>query len=338
MREETPDVTQRPPEERRQPPLPIIVRPETPAHYHAIAEMTALAHHTEMEVGLLNASLRQHHAFDPELALVAEWEGRPVGHALFLPLETLIGGERVPAVALWVLTVAPGYQRRGIGTRLMEVGHERARQRGCCLSFLLGHDTYYPRVGYRTGMFGTCQARVPRKAIRPSGATVTERVLRPEDTAELVRMWWRWFGDVDMAIVPEATVSDWLSPYKPICDSVLLRDGQLAGYARYEQDEAQDLRCFLARDAASTVDLLAYLSDKVEGEAHPDMLVPVHPRGRAAREWLPPGAQEEIKPWTAAMIKVLRDDCAPLLAYVEEVAAGARPIGCLIWPVEGDVA
>lgn len=323
---------------RRPSPLAVVVRPETPSDYHAIAEMTALAHHTEMEVGLLVGSLRHHRSFDPELALVAEWQGHPVGHALFLPLEVLIGGERVPAVTLWVLTVGPGWQRRGVGTRLMEVGHARARERGCHLSFLLGHDTYYPRVGYRTGMFGACQARVPRQALVPSGAEVTERAPRREDTVELVRMWWRWFGDVDMAVVPEATVSDWLSPFKPICDSVLLRDGQLAGYARYERDEAQELRCFLARDAASTVDLLAYLSDKVEGEAHPDVLVPVHPRSRVAREWLPPGAQEEIKPWNAAMIKVLRDDSPTVRAYVEEVAAGTRPIGCLIWPVEGDVA
>ncbi len=330
-------MTERSPEERRLPPLPIVIRPEAPADYHAIAEMTALAHNTEMEVGLLIASLRQHRAFDPELALVAEWEGRPVGHALFLPLEVLIGGERVPAVTLWVLTVAPGCQRRGTGTRLMAEGHERARRRGCCLSFLLGHESYYPRAGYRTVMFGTCRARVLRAALRPSGAEVTERPPQPEDTAELVRLWWRWLGDVDLAIVPEATISDWLSPYKPMADSVLLRGGELAGYARYEQGKPQELRCFLARDGASTIDLLAYLSDKAGGDAHGDLLVPVHPHSRTARAWLPPEAQAEITPWSAAMIKVLRDDCAPLVAYVEEVTAGTRPIGCLIWPVQGDV-
>ena len=25
-------------------------------------------------------------------------------------------------------------------------------------------------------------------------------------------------------------------------------------------------------------------------------------------------------------------------AYIDEVASGARPIGCVIWPVQGDVA
>lgn len=319
------------------PPLAVTVRREVPADYHAIAEMTALAHHTEMEVGLLVGSLRHHRAFDPTLALVAEWQGRVVGHAVFLPLELLIAGQRTPAVTLWVLTVAPGYQRRGVGTRLMEEGHERARQRGYRLSVLLGHEAYYTRVGYRTGMFGTCRARVPRAPLRPSGAEVTERVLRTEDTEELVRMWWRWFGDVDLAVVPEATVSDWLSPYKPMHDHVLQRDGQVAGYARYPEGEAQDLRCFLAKDAQSTVDLLAFLSAKVEGGAHPEMLVPVHPRCRAAREWLPAGTREELEPWGAAMIKPLDATDAQLHAYIEEVTAGTRPIGCLIWPVEGDV-
>lgn len=322
----------------RPPPLAVTVRPETSADYHAIAEVTALAHHTEMEVGLLNDSLRHHRSYDPALSLVAEWEGSVVGHAFFLPLKMLIAGERVPAVTLWVLTVAPGYQRRGIGSRLMEEGHRRARERGCRLSFLLGHDTYYPRAGYRTGMFGTCRARVPRGAIEPSGAEVTERALRPEDAEELVGMWWRWFGDVDLAIVPEATVSDWLSPYKPMCDHVLIRDGRLAGYARYEEGKPQELRCFLARDAESTIDLLAFLSDKADDGAHAELLVPVHPRCRAAREWLPAGTSEEIEPWSAAMIKVLEPSDAALIAYVEEVAAGRRPIGCVIWPVEGDVA
>lgn len=329
---------------RRPPPLAVTVRPETPADYYAIAEMTTLAHHTEMEVGLLNGSLRHHRSYDPALSLVAEWEGSVVGHALFLPLEMLIAGERVPAVTLWVLTVAPGYQRRGVGGRLMDEGHRRARERGCHLSFLLGHDTYYPRAGYRTRMFGACRARVPRGAIRPAGGAndsrrlaVTERVLRPDDTAELVEMWWRWFGDVDLAVVPAATVSDWLSPYKPMRDHVLIRDGRLAGYARYLESEPHELRCFLARDAESTLDLLAFLGDKVGDEGQAELLVPVHPRCRAAREWLPAGTREEIEPWNAAMIKVLEPSNAALAAYVEEVAAGTRPIGCVIWPVEGDV-
>jgi hypothetical protein len=28
-----------------------------------------------------------------------------------------------------------------------------------------------------------------------------------EDTGELMRMWWCWFGDVDLAIVPRATIT-----------------------------------------------------------------------------------------------------------------------------------
>ena len=122
-----------------------------------------------------------------------------------------------------------------------------------------------------------------------------------------------------------------------MCDAILRRDGEVAGDARYERDKPQEPRCFLARDAQSTIGLLAFISGKADSEAHGELRVPVHPRYEAAREGVPVGTREELRPWSAAMIKALEPSNAALTTYIEEVTTGTRPIGCVIWPVEEDV-
>jgi predicted N-acetyltransferase YhbS len=47
------------------------------------------------------------------------------------------------------LAVTLELQRRGIGGRLVESGHEVARKLGFASSVLVGHPAYYPRFGYR---------------------------------------------------------------------------------------------------------------------------------------------------------------------------------------------
>ena len=79
------------------------IRPETQKDYYRIAEINALAFASFIEnpaersfiaeVTLVD-SLRHSANFDPDLALVAEWEGEVVGYALFTPYKVWIGGHR----------------------------------------------------------------------------------------------------------------------------------------------------------------------------------------------------------------------------------------------------
>lgn len=102
------------------------------------------AEHTDgNEHNLVNA-LRDGDAFIPELSLVAEMDGKIVGHIMFTKAK--VGDDLVLALA--PLSVLPEYQRRGIGMSLIKEGHKIAETLGYGYSVVLGSETYYPKAGY----------------------------------------------------------------------------------------------------------------------------------------------------------------------------------------------
>ena len=126
----------------------VLIRQETSedadAVYRLVKAAFAAAEHSDGTEQDLVAALRKGRAFVPELSLVAEVDGSIVGHILFT--EATVGGDRVLALA--PLSVLPGYQRRGVGTALVEEGHRIAREMGYSYALVLGSTTYYPRFGY----------------------------------------------------------------------------------------------------------------------------------------------------------------------------------------------
>jgi putative acetyltransferase len=91
-------------------------------------------------VRLIRASER----FVPELSLVAEEEGRIVGHVLLSYVD--LDGGRVLSLA--PMGVLPEFQRRGIGGQLIRAALDAARDLGEDLVVLVGHPDYYPRFGF----------------------------------------------------------------------------------------------------------------------------------------------------------------------------------------------
>ncbi|HSR68253.1 MAG TPA: N-acetyltransferase [Acidobacteriota bacterium] len=101
----------------------------------------------------------------PLLSLVAEQEGRVVGHILFTPV-SLSGHPGLRIMGLAPMAVLPGQQRRGIGSALVREGLRECRRLGAVAVVVLGHPRYYPRFGFDpSSRFGIdCEYEVPEEA------------------------------------------------------------------------------------------------------------------------------------------------------------------------------
>jgi putative acetyltransferase len=84
---------------------------------------------------------------DLVLALVAD-DGEVRGHVAFPRLRVEDSDGTHDVVGLAPVAVAPGLQRRGIGSALINEGHRRLIERGESLAFVLGDPAYYARFGY----------------------------------------------------------------------------------------------------------------------------------------------------------------------------------------------
>lgn len=126
------------------------VRPETTADHEAIRRLLTEAFGGPAEARLVDL-IRAREGHVPELTLVAEVDGEIVGHILFsgVLVEDRATGTATPALALAPMAVAPGHQRRGIGTALARAALERADERPEAAVIVLGHPEYYPRFGFQ---------------------------------------------------------------------------------------------------------------------------------------------------------------------------------------------
>lgn len=126
-----------------------VIRPETSADIGAITEVTvaafeALEVSNQTEQFIIEA-LRAAKALT--VSLVAEVDGRIVGHIAFSPVAISDGTE--DWYGLGPVSVLPVYQRRGIGEALIQEGLSRLKSlhaKGCCL---VGHPEYYRRFGFQ---------------------------------------------------------------------------------------------------------------------------------------------------------------------------------------------
>lgn len=142
--------------------LEVAIRSETGADAGAITEVTVAAfktleisNHTEQ---FIITTLRAARALT--VSLVAEVDGRVVGHIAFSPV-TISDGSR-NWYGLGPVSVLPEYQRQGIGKALIRAGLSRLKEmsaQGCCL---VGHPGYYERFGFKN-MPGLVHEGVPQE-------------------------------------------------------------------------------------------------------------------------------------------------------------------------------
>jgi putative acetyltransferase len=123
------------------------IRAEQNADVQTIRRINNEAFGQEDESRLIDA-IRASEGFVPELSLIAELSGKPVGHILFslIHIETESGS--IPALSLAPMAVLPEDQRKGIGSALVRRGLDECRRSGGKIVIVLGHAEYYPRFGF----------------------------------------------------------------------------------------------------------------------------------------------------------------------------------------------
>lgn len=121
-----------------------MIRAEAEIDRAAVRAVNTEAFETTAEADLVDA-LRE--GAQPVVSLVAEHDGRIVGHIMFSPV-TLVGEPELKIMGLAPMAVASARQRKGIGSALVGAGLEQCTALGFGAVVVLGHPTYYPRFGF----------------------------------------------------------------------------------------------------------------------------------------------------------------------------------------------
>ncbi|MCJ8166295.1 N-acetyltransferase [Pontibacter sp. E15-1] len=131
----------------------ILIRHEKPTDHIAVFELIkdsfGKEEFSDHREHFLVERLRESDSFIQELSLVAEVEGKIVGHILLTKIKIKNTAAEFVSLALAPVSVIPEFQNMGIGGMLIAKAHEIARKMGYTSVVVLGHENYYPRFGYR---------------------------------------------------------------------------------------------------------------------------------------------------------------------------------------------
>ena len=125
----------------------VTIREERADDIGAISEVVAAAFNSAVEARLVDA-IRASPNFVPEWSLVAELDGRIVGHVMvsYVELRDEAKDHRIPSLS--PLAVAPELHGRGIGSRLVREVTAIVDAAGEPLVVLEGSPRFYGRLGF----------------------------------------------------------------------------------------------------------------------------------------------------------------------------------------------
>lgn len=130
----------------------VSIRAERPTDRVAIADVVQRAYadvaYSDHREHLMIDRLRKSDAYIPSLSLLAEIEGKAVGHVLLTKAFIRSEYSAVAVLALAPLSVAPECQRSGVGKVLVAAAHDRSAALGSAAIVLIGAPGYYRQFGY----------------------------------------------------------------------------------------------------------------------------------------------------------------------------------------------
>jgi putative acetyltransferase len=121
------------------------IREERPDDVEEIWQVNSEAFETSAEANLVNSLRDSGCTF---VSLVAEIEGKIVGHILFTPVKLSGNGNTLKLMGLAPMSVLKPFQNKGIGSELVKAGLELLKSQGYDAVVVLGHPEYYPRFNF----------------------------------------------------------------------------------------------------------------------------------------------------------------------------------------------
>lgn len=321
----------------------VTVRHEKVSDYNGIANLNyssfvAKRPYSYKSEPLIAAVLRHSQHFDPELSLVAELEGRVVGHALFSPFEFIVLGQKRRGVFLAPLAVDTRLQGHGIGSQLMDAGHRVATEKGFALSVLCGIPEYYPRFGYMQKAFAHTGATIEMGEGNTDLEGISERPVMQADLPWILNMWQNDHEHDRLAWFPGEEISQWFNHSLVYRSSVILRGGTRIAYVKYKCQPYLRINELLTEEgAASTV--LSYL--RREHPTQDKGIIAFSMREESLREKLSDcpytRLRRDIRTSDALMLKVLDAKDELLLRYCAEAKIDELNLGVLAFPTLLDI-
>ena len=288
------------------------IRPETVSDYAAISDINIQAFE-QMAVASIVALMRQRPSFRPEFSLVAEENGKLLGHIIFTPGEMFYEGAMRRMVTLSPLSVHPSVHKQGVGGALVREGHRLVQEQGFELGIVLGHPPYYPRFGYETHAFGS-SSLVAVVTDFPENSLESREPIA-SDIPALMALWEQEEGGIDFAIRPDAHLVDWLCPNPTMQAISYLQNGELVGYSR---GKSGDMRVFMAKN----VEVARMMAKHLAGE-NAEITLPLHPASGSAKAF---DAIPQSQAWDAGMI-----------CYFNPNVPKSSVVGRPIWPSAFDL-
>lgn len=94
--------------------------------------------------------LRSGGNYIPELALVAEEDGKLIGHMMLTETYIVNGDNKFKCLYLAPISVVLEYRNKGIGSSLIKESFRLAKEMGYTSVVLVGDPVYYHRFGFQT--------------------------------------------------------------------------------------------------------------------------------------------------------------------------------------------
>ncbi|MCD8501885.1 MAG: hypothetical protein LRY71_09680 [Bacillaceae bacterium] len=211
----------------------------------------------------------------------------------------------------------------------MKAVHQIAADLGFAFILLLGHETYYPRFGYQTNMFGETNVEVSLlEGEGEIGRKLTARKPMAKDIFDLEKLWLRTHKDVPLCLKPENGLCSWISTNKEVSSYVFVRDEDVVGYVRIHKRD-KSVYSFLAKDREAARQVLLNLTERMELPNR--ICLPLHP---VREDWFIGEGEVKttINAWSAGMICPLGSP-SRIDAYIRDVLADKNNIGIIQWPV-----